>query len=32
MLNELSFAEAAAAIERGDITSEQLGPRLPRSD
>lgn len=24
MLNELSFAEAAAAIERGDITSEQL--------
>jgi len=24
MLNELSFAEAAAAIERGDITSEKL--------
>ena len=24
MLNELSFAEAATAIERGDITSEQL--------
>ncbi len=24
MLNELSFAEAAAAIERGDITSERL--------
>ena len=24
MLNQLSFAEAAAAIERGDITSEKL--------
>ena len=24
MLNRLSFAEAAAAIERGDITSEKL--------